>query len=221
MTDASHFGGLIAGGAMNNPFDYGFDVVTTTTHKSLRGPRGGLILCKKEFAKRIDKSVFPGLQGGPHMNAIAAIAVTLLKAQTDEFREYAKQVLVNSTTLANALLAKQVSLITGGTDNHMMVIDTVASFDMDGRVAEETLDKVGITTNKQIIPDDPNPPLRPSGIRLGTPAATARGMKEGEMVQLADWIVEAMQHSEDQDLLDRIGAEVDKFCRRFPVPGIE
>ena len=221
MADASHFGGLVAGGAMNNPFDYGFDVVTTTTHKSLRGPRGGLILCKKKFAKKIDKSVFPGLQGGPHMNAIAAIAVTLLKAQTDEFREYARQVLVNSSTLADALLAKQVSLVTGGTDNHMMVINTVSSFDLDGRVAEETLDKVAITTNKQIIPDDPNPPLRPSGIRLGTPAATARGMKEGEMVQLADWMVDAMSHPEDQDVLDRISAEVDEFCRRFPVPGIE
>jgi glycine hydroxymethyltransferase len=221
MTDASHFGGLVAGGAMNNPFDYDFDVVTTTTHKSLRGPRGGLILCKKKFAKKIDKSVFPGLQGGPHMNAIAAIAVTLLKAQTDEFREYAKQVLVNSTALAEALLAKQVSLITGGTDNHMMVINTVSSFGLDGRVAEETLDKVAITTNKQIIPDDPNPPLRPSGIRLGTPAATARGMKEAEMVQLADWMVDAMHNPEDQGVLDRISAEVDEFCRRFPVPGIE
>jgi glycine hydroxymethyltransferase len=221
MADASHFGGLVAGGAMNNPFDFGFDVVTTTTHKSLRGPRGGLILCKKEFAKRIDKSVFPGLQGGPHMNAIAAIAVTLLKAQTDEFRDYAKQVLVNSTALADALMAKQVSLITGGTDNHMMVIDTISSFGLDGRVAEETLDKVAITTNKQIIPDDPNPPLRPSGIRLGTPAATARGMKEAEMVQLADWMVEAMHNPEDQGVLDRISADVDEFCRRFPVPGIE
>lgn len=221
MTDASHFGGLVAGGAMNNPFDYGFDIVTTTTHKSLRGPRGGLILCKKEFARRIDKSVFPGLQGGPHMNAIAAIAVTLKKAQTDEFREYAKQVLVNSKTLAEALMAKQVSLITGGTDNHMMVIDTVASFDLDGRVAEETLDKVAITTNKQIIPDDPKPPLRPSGIRLGSPAATARGMKEAEMVQMAAWIVESLRNPEEQGVLDRIAAEVAELCLSFPVPGIE
>lgn len=221
MTDASHFGGLVAGGAMNNPFDFGFDIVTTTTHKSLRGPRGGLILCKKEFASKIDKSVFPGLQGGPHMNAIAAIAVTLLKAQTDEFRDYARQVLANSTALANALLAKQVALITGGTDNHMMVINTVSSFDLDGRVAEEILDKVAITTNKQIIPDDPNPPLRPSGIRLGTPAATARGMKEAEMALLADWMVDALRNPKDQGVLDRVSAEVGEFCRRFPVPGIE
>lgn len=155
------------------------------------------------------------------MNAIAAIAVTLKKAQTDEFREYAKQVLVNSKTLAEALMAKQVSLITGGTDNHMMVIDTVASFDLDGRVAEETLDKVAITTNKQIIPDDPKPPLRPSGIRLGSPAATARGMKEAEMVQMAAWIVESLRNSEEQGVLDRIAADVAELCLSFPVPGIE
>lgn len=154
------------------------------------------------------------------MNAIAAIAVTLLKAQTDEFREYAKQVLVNSKTLADALMAKQVSLITGGTDNHMMVIDTVASFDLDGRVAEEILDKVAITTNKQIIPDDPNPPLRPSGIRLGSPAATTRGMKEAEMVQMADWIVESLRNPE-QGVLDRINTEVAELCLSFPVPGLE
>ncbi len=220
MTDASHFGGLVAGGAMKNPFDYGFDIVTTTTHKSLRGPRGGMVLCRKPFAARIDKSVFPGLQGGPHMNAIAAIAVTLLKAQTEEFREYASRVLSNAKTLATALMARQASLITGGTDNHMMVVDTMASFGLDGRVAEETLDKVQITTNKQIIPDDPNPPLRPSGIRIGTPAATSRGMRESDMEQLADWIVSCLQNHEDERRLEQIRSEVQTFCRRFPVPGI-
>jgi glycine hydroxymethyltransferase len=220
MTDASHFGGLVAGGAMNNPFDFGFDVVTTTTHKSLRGPRGGLIMCKKEFAQKIDKSVFPGLQGGPHMNAIAAIAVTLKKAQTEEFKAYASQVLRNAKVLARVLLDQQVKLITGGTDNHMLVIDTVASFGLDGRVAEETLDQVAITTNKQIIPDDPNPPLRPSGIRLGTPAATARGMKEEDMERLANWLIDALKNPKDETVLRRIAGEVDKFCRHFPVPGI-
>lgn len=220
MTDASHFGGMVAGGAMNNPFDFGFDIVTTTTHKSLRGPRGGLILCKKAFRSKIDKSVFPGLQGGPHMNAVAAIAITLLKAQTTEFKHYAKQVLVNSKTLANALMEKQVSLVTGGTDNHMMVVDTVASFGLDGRVAEEVLDKVQITTNKQIIPDDPNPPLRPSGIRIGTPAATTRGMKEADMEKMAGWIVESLQNHEDESKLEDIRAEVEIFCKGFPVPGI-
>ncbi|MCH7743163.1 MAG: serine hydroxymethyltransferase [Proteobacteria bacterium] len=220
MTDASHFGGLVAGGSMNNPFDYGFDIVTTTTHKSLRGPRGGMILCKKSFAKKIDRSVFPGLQGGPHMNAIAAIAITLGKAQSEEFKQYANQVLVNSKTLAAALMEKQATLVTGGTDNHMMVVDTVASFGLDGRVAEEALDKVQITTNKQIIPDDPNPPLRPSGIRIGTPAATTRGMKEPEMEKLANWIVACLQNPEDEANLSRIRSEVESFCGSFPVPGI-
>ncbi len=220
MADASHFGGLVAGGSMNNPFDYGFDIVTTTTHKSLRGPRGGMVLCRKKFAKKIDKSVFPGLQGGPHMNAIAAIAITLLKAQGDEFKQYARQVLVNSKSLANALMEKQATLITGGTDNHMMVVDTVASFGLDGRVAEEVLDKVQITTNKQIIPDDPNPPLRPSGIRIGTPAATTRGMNEAHMELLASWIVDCLQNPEDEARLAGIRSEVEAFCKGFPVPGI-
>ena len=220
MTDASHFSGLVAGGAMNNPFDFGFDVVTTTTHKSLRGPRGGMILCSRKLASKIDKSVFPGLQGGPHMNAIAAIAVTLLKAQSEEFRQYAQQVLKNARTLADALLKRQMTLITGGTDNHMLVLDTVSSFGINGRRAEEALDAVSITTNKQIIPDDPNPPLRPSGIRIGTPAATTRGMREADMEQLADWIVDCLQNPEDESLQVRMRDDVESFCRKFPVPGI-
>ena len=220
MTDASHFGGLVAGGAMNNPFDSGFDVVTTTTHKSLRGPRGGMVLCRKDLAGKIDKSVFPGLQGGPHMNAIAAIAVTLKRAQTQEFKDYAQQVLVNSKTLAGGLMNCQASLVTGGTDNHMMVVDTVQSYGLDGRVAEETLDRIHITTNKQIIPDDPNPPLRPSGIRIGTPAATARGMGESDMEQLATWIDRCLRSPEDEAVLEEIRGEVIAFCERFPVPGI-
>lgn len=220
MTDASHFGGLVAGGAMKNPFDHGFDIVTTTTHKSLRGPRGGMVLCRKAFANRIDRSVFPGLQGGPHMNAIAAIAVTLKKAQTDEFRRYAQAVLVNAKTLASALMERQAGLVTGGTDNHMMVVDTVTSYGLDGKVAEETLDRVKITTNKQIIPDDPNPPLRPSGIRIGTPAATSRGMGEEEMLRLAEWIDGALRAPEDESLLSDIRKEVETFCRKYPVPGI-
>ena len=220
MTDASHFGGLVAGGSMRNPIDFGFDVVTTTTHKSLRGPRGGLILCTKKLARKIDKSVFPGLQGGPHMNAVAAIAVTLLKAQSDEFKQYAHQVLSNANTLATALMESQASLVTGGTDNHMMVLNTVESFGLDGRVAEEVLDKVNITTNKQIIPDDPNPPLRPSGIRIGTPAATTRGMVDADMQQLAKWIITCLQNPEDEALLGQTREEVKAFCERFPVPGL-
>jgi glycine hydroxymethyltransferase len=220
MTDASHFGGLVAGKAMKNPFDFGFDIMTTTTHKSLRGPRGGMILCRKPFAKTIDKSVFPGLQGGPHMNAVAGIAVTLEKAQTAEFRDYAVQVLANAQALAQALMAAGVKLVTGGTDNHMIVVDTMLSFGLDGRTAEEALDQVQITTNKQIIPDDPNPPLRPSGIRIGTPAATARGMKEPEMTQLAGWMIRCLQTPEDEAVLNAVKAEVETLCQSFPVPGI-
>ncbi len=220
MTDASHFGGLVAGGAMKNPFDFGFDLMTTTTHKSLRGPRGGMVLCTKSLASKIDKSVFPGLQGGPHMNAVAAIAITLLKAQTDDFRNYARQVLLNAKALAQTFLEADVSLVTGGTDNHMLVVETSSSFGLDGRQAEEVLDEVNITTNKQIIPDDPNPPLRPSGIRMGTPAATARGMSEEDMRQLGAWILKCLKNSQDKNLLGEIRGEVKKFCERFPVPGI-
>jgi glycine hydroxymethyltransferase len=220
MADVSHIGGLIAGGAMRNPCDAGFDFVTTTTHKSMRGPRGGMILCKAGFAKEIDKSVFPGLQGGPHMNAVAGIAITLGKAQQPDYREYCRQVLKNAKVLAEELIARGAHLITGGTENHLMVIDVVKSFGLNGREAEETLDAVSITTNKQIVPDDPNPPLRPSGIRLGTPAATTRGMKEPEMKRLAAWITDALQNRGDEAALTRIRGEVEEFCTQFPVPGI-
>jgi glycine hydroxymethyltransferase len=221
MADVSHIGGLIAGGAMRNPFDYGFDIVTTTTHKSLRGPRGGMVLCRQEFADAIDRSVFPGLQGGPHMNAIAATAITLAKALQPEFKTYAADILSNAKALAEALLAGGATLVTGGTDNHMMVIDTVKSFDLDGREAERTLDRIAITTNKQIIPDDPKPPLRPSGIRLGTPAATTRGMGRDDMERLAAWMLEALRESGDVERLQALHAEVAEHCARFPVPGIE
>tara|TARA_B110000881_G_C18566927_1_gene513215 strand:- start:1381 stop:1845 length:465 start_codon:yes stop_codon:yes gene_type:complete len=154
------------------------------------------------------------------MNAVAGIAVTLLKAQTQEFQDYAQQVLVNSKTLATSLMAGGVSLVTGGTDNHMMVLDTVASFGLDGRVAEEVLDRVQITTNKQIIPDDPNPPLRPSGIRVGTPAATTRGMKTQDMAQLASWIIQCLSAPEDEAVIGSVRQEVETFCQRFPVPGL-
>lgn len=221
MADVSHLGGLIAGGVLANPFDHGFDVVTTTTHKSLRGPRGGMVLCKREHAERIDKSVFPGLQGGPHMNAVAATALTLGKALEPEFEQYAAQCLRNASSLSAALISERVSLVTGGTSTHLLVIDTVESFDLDGRVAERTLDRVSITTNKQVIPDDPRPPLRPSGIRLGTPAATTRGMEEDDMRRLAVWMVGALRAHDDHAVLGRIRAEVEAFCSRFPVPGCE
>jgi len=220
FADVAHIGGLIAAGVMRNPFDYGFDIVSTTTHKSLRGPRAGMIMCKKEYAEAIDKSVFPGLQGGPHMHTIAAIAVALGKALEPEFKEYGKQVLSNAKTLAEEMMKSGVKLITDGTDNHMMVADTVQSFGIDGKLAEETLDKISITVNKQVIPDDPNPPLRPSGIRLGTPAATTRGMKEEEMKKLAAWIVLALQNHQNEEKLTEIKKEVEEFCVQFPVPGV-
>lgn len=220
MADISHIGGLVAAGVMNNPFDAGFDIVTTTTHKSLRGPRGALVLCKEKYAGVIDKSVFPGLQGGPHMHTVAAIAVALGKALQPEFKTYAVQILKNARVLAETLMNSGAKLITGGTDNHMMVIDTVQSFGLDGKKAEALLDAVSITTNKQIIPDDPNPPLRPSGIRLGTPAATTRGMKEAEMIKIAGWICRALAGAEDEKLLKTVKKEVEKFCVKFPVPGL-
>ena len=154
------------------------------------------------------------------MNAVAALAVTLLKAQGDEFRQYAQQVLKNAQALAKTLLGHQGHLVTGGTDNHMMVLDTMKTYDLDGRVAEETLDKASITTNKQIIPDDPNPPLRPSGLRIGTPAATARGMNEEHMEQLGQLIHECLSSHDDEDHLAAVCNEVETFCQQFPVPGI-
>ena len=220
MADVAHIGGLIAAGVMRNPFDYGFDIVTTTTHKTLRGPRGGMILCKAEYAPIIDKSVFPGLQGGPHMNTISAITVALSKALQPEFKEYGAQILKNAKVLAKTLMAGGAELITGGTDNHMMVMNTVASFRLNGTEAEKILDEISITVNKQIIPDDPNPPLKPSGIRLGTPCATTRGMKEADLIKIGNWIIEALKNYQDKEYLAKLKKEVEEFCGKFPVPGI-
>jgi glycine hydroxymethyltransferase len=221
MADISHIGGLVAAGTMRNPFDADFDVVTTTTHKTLRGPRGGLILSKKVHATLIDPAVFPGLQGGPHMNNVAGAAVTFKKAAEPEFRVYAEQTMKNAKVLAQALMDEGVSLITGGTDNHMMVMDVEKSFGIDGRVAQETLDKIGITANKQVIPDDPLPPVRPSGVRLGTPACTTRGMGEADMRRIAGWIVGALRASEDEAGLTKMKGEAEALCRSYPVPGID
>ena len=220
IADISHIGGLVAANVMRNPFDSGFDVVTTTTHKTLRGPRGGLILSKAAYAKKIDSSVFPGLQGGPHMNVIAGAAITFKKAAEPKFVEYARATLRNSRALATALLAEGVTLITGGSDNHLLVIDTMASFGLDGRAAEEALDAIGVTANKQIIPDDPRPPLRPSGLRLGTPACTTRGMNEEDMMTVAQWIVRTLRRHDDAPTIEGLRAEVKTMCRRYPVPGI-
>jgi glycine hydroxymethyltransferase len=220
MADIAHIGGLVAAGLSRNPLDDGFDIVTTTVHKSLRGPRAGLILCRKELAAAIDASVFPGLQGGPHMHTIAATAVALRKAAEPAFRDYARQVLANAQALASALLAAGVSLVTGGTDNHLLVLNTIDSFGIDGRRAEQALDDIGIAANKQVVPDDPRPPLRPSGLRIGTPAATTRGMREADMRAIAGWMVQALRHPDDATLRTRLAEEVRGFCRRFPLPGV-
>ncbi|MBR1208297.1 MULTISPECIES: serine hydroxymethyltransferase [unclassified Bradyrhizobium] len=220
MADVSHYGGLVAANVMRNPLDAGFDIMTTTSHKTLRGPRGGIILCRKENAGRIDASVFPGLQGGPHMNVVAGIAVTLKKAATSDFQVYARQVLRNAKVLAGALMERGMKLVTDGTDNHMMVVDTVASVGLDGRAAEDVLDAIAITTNKQVIPDDPRPPLRPSGIRIGTPAATTRGMGDSEMRRIGEFIAGALQANGDDAILARLRSECIEMCRAFPVPGV-
>ncbi len=221
MADVSHLGGIIAGGALKNPLDYGFDVVTTTTHKSLRGPRGGMILCKKQYAAAVDKAVFPGMQGGPHMHQIAALASTLKLVQTDAYKAYARQILANAQAFAGALLKGGAHLVTGGTENHLIVINTATGFGITGDIAERALDRVGITLNKNVIPDDPNPPMKPSGIRFGTPAATSRGMKEHEMEQLANVMLQVLRAPGDEALLDKLHVEVRHLCQRFPVPGID
>jgi glycine hydroxymethyltransferase len=220
FADISHIGGLVAGDALANPLDFGFDAMSTTTHKSLRGPRGGLILAKKKFGPAIDKSVFPGLQGGPHMHQVAATALTMKLAATDDFKKYARNVIVNAKALAATLMAGGAELVTGGTDNHMMVCDTFKGFGFTGNIAETALDAAGITLNKQIVPDDPNPPMKPSGIRMGTPAATARGMGEAEMKQLGDLMLRALRMTDDAAGLTKLREETKVLCKRFPVPGI-
>lgn len=217
MADVSHIGGLIAADALRNPLDAGFDVMTTTTHKTLRGPRGGLILCKAQYARAIDQSVFPGLQGGPHMHAIAGIAVALKKAATSEFQQYARQVLMNAQALAAALAARGAVLITGGTDNHLVVVDVARSYGIDGRSAQEHLESAGLVANKQLIPDDPRSPAQPSGLRLGTPAITSRGLNETHMDVIAAWI-DTILRTPDRAHLADIAVQVRMLAGRHPVP---
>ena len=221
MADVSHIGGLIAAGVAANPLDAGFDILTTTTHKTLRGPRGGLIVCRAAFAKAIDKSVFPGLQGGPHMNTIAAAAFTFRKAAGVDFRAYAARILDNARALAEALRVAGAKLITGGTENHLMVLDTVATAGVDGDQVQKAFDQVGLVVNKQIIPDDSRPPLKPSGIRIGTPALTTRGLKPADMPRVADWVMRTIRAAaaKSNSLAD-IAGEVEDAAQGFPVPGL-
>lgn len=213
MADIAHIAGLIAGGAMNNPVPL-FDVVTTTTHKTLRGPRGGMIMCKATFAKDIDKAVFPGLQGGPHENVIAAKAVAFKEALEPEFKTYVQQIKKNAKVLEEELKKRDYTLCFGGTDNHLLLID-LTNKKISGKEAQIALDSAGITVNKNMVPNDPRSPMDPSGIRLGTPALTTRGMKENEMRQIAEWIDEAITNYTNQIKLNEIRKNVVSLTSAF------
>ncbi|AMV16859.1 serine hydroxymethyltransferase [Planctomyces sp. SH-PL14] len=219
MVDMAHYSGLVAGGLHNNPVKVA-DFVTTTTHKTLRGPRSGMVLCKEKFAKDVDKTVFPGLQGGPLMHIIAAKAVCFHEALQPSYRDYAKQIVANAKTLSETLMAGGITLASGGTDNHLMLCD-VTSIGLSGKIAEHALDKAGITVNKNMIPYDQRKPLDPSGIRIGTPALTTRGMKEAEMKKVGAWILEALKTPDDAAKLEKVRLEIAEFAGAFPVPGID
>lgn len=235
MADMAHVAGLIVGGVAKNPFDYGFHVITTTTHKTLRGPRGGLILSKgivgnplkkpektlENLPTLIDRSIFPGMQGGPHMHSIAAKAVAFGEALKPEFKDYAAQIVKNAAVLADELQKRGFQLVTGGTSNHLILADVYKSFGIDGKVVERALDKMGLTLNANAVADDPLPPFKPSGIRLGTPAITTRGLKEEHMVIIADWMKQAVDARDDESTLAKLREEVRLFVEQFPLPSDE
>ena len=215
LVDMAHFAGLVAGGVHPSPVPHAH-IVTSTTHKTLRGPRAGMILCKQEFAAAVDKVVFPGSQGGPLVHIIAAKAVCFLEAMRPSFQEYARQVVANAKVLAAALAAEDFRIVSGGTDTHLMLVDVFAK-GMFGSEAEKALDQAGITVNKNAIPFDGNPPMKPSGIRIGTPALTTRGMKEAEMRQVGRWISEALHHRADPAVLSKIRKQVLELAETFPL----
>ena len=216
MADIAHIAGLVAAGEHPSPVGHAH-VITTTTHKTLRGPRGGLILMEEDLAKAINSSVFPGTQGGPLMHVIAAKAVAFGEALRPEFKQYAAQIRRNARTLAEGLTRRGIKLISGGTDNHLMLAD-LSGLGITGAQAQKALNRAHITVNKNAIPDDPQPPVRTSGIRIGTPAVTTRGMREAEMERIAAWIVEVLEQINDPAVQDRVAAEVQAFCQGFPVP---
>ena len=232
MADVAHIAGLIAAGVVENPLDHGFHVMTTTTHKTLRGPRGGLILTMgtvsnplrapektiENIPTLVDRAVFPGMQGGPHMHVIAAKAVAFHEAMQPEFKEYALQILKNAQVLAGALSERGFQLVTGGTSNHLILCDVYKSFGIDGKVAEEAIDAIGLTLNANAVPDDRLPAFRPSGIRLGTPALTSRGLNETHMEQIAEWMKQAIDSRDNPERLNELRSEVAHFVRVFPLP---
>lgn len=227
MADMSHIAGLIVGGVAKNPFDYGFHVITTTTHKTLRGPRGGLILSRgvvgnplkkpektlENLPTLIDRAVFPGTQGGPHMHTIAAKAVAFGEALQPEFKDYAEQIVKNAKKLAEGLQKRDFKLVTGGTSNHLILADVYSSFGIDGKEAEIAMDKIGLTLNANAIPNDSLTRFRPSGIRLGTPAVTTRGAKEVDMEKIAEWMKQAINHRDSEERLNKLRQEVKHFCQ--------
>ena len=232
VADMAHIAGLIVAGVAKNPFNYGFHVITTTTHKTLRGPRGGLILSKgvvsnplrapektiENIPTLIDRAVFPGMQGGPHIHSIAAKAVAFYEALQPEFKDYAKQIIENATTLADELQKRGFQLITGGTSNHLILADVHKSFGIDGKTAEIALDAIGLTVNANVIPDDTLPPFKPSGIRLGTPAITTRGFVAEDMALIAEWMKQAIDNRDNPDELARLKVEVVTVARTHPLP---
>lgn len=232
MADVAHIAGLIAGGVAKNPFDYEFHVLTTTTHKTLRGPRGGLILSKgtvgnplkapektlENIPTLIDRSVFPGTQGGPLMHVIAAKACAFREALEPEFKQYAQQIVDNAVELAEQLKKRGFELVTGGTSNHLVLCDVYKSFGIDGKVAEIAMDAIGLTLNANAVPDDPLPPFKPSGIRLGTPAITTRGLKAEDMEQIAEWMLRSIEMRDNPVALSKMRNEVVALARKYPLP---
>jgi glycine hydroxymethyltransferase len=215
MVDIAHIAGLVATGEHPSPVPHA-EFVTSTTHKTLRGPRSGMVMCREAFAKDLNRSVFPEMQGGPLVHVMAAKAVCFKEAATDDFRNYIRQVVKNAKALAARLAARQFRIVSGGTDTHLMLVD-VFSKGINGKQAEVALDHAGITVNKNAIPFDQNPPLTPSGIRIGTPALTTRGMKEAEMEAIADWIADVLDHISDESVQERVRREVQTMCEKFPL----
>ena len=218
FADIAHTAGLIAAGEMNNPVPF-FDVVSTTTHKTLRGPRGAMIMCKEQFAKQVDRAVFPGMQGGPHDHITAAKAVAFGEALRPEFKQYAKQVIANAKLMSEEFIKLGYKVISGGTDNHLMVVD-MASKGLSGKEAEIILDRCGISVSRSTIPNDPNPPMNPSGVRFGTPAVTTRGMKQAEVKKIVGWINSAIEQKDEMEMLDNIKKQVKEMCLEHPIPSI-
>jgi glycine hydroxymethyltransferase len=222
VADIAHVAGLVATDLYPSPVGIA-DIVTTTTHKTLRGPRGAMIMCKEEYASDIDKAVFPGLQGGPHNHTTAAIAVALKEASTKDFKEYSKQVVSNAKVLSEELIKKDYEIVSGGTDNHLFLVDLTLSKgleEMGGEEASTVLEKANITLNKNAIPNDPRKPWDPSGLRIGTPALTTRGMKEEEMVKVAEYIDTVLKNKDDEEVIKQVREEVKEFTSKFPIPGI-